>query len=381
MIEKQRSFKPPKEQSYFLFGPRGVGKSRLLSQLYPKALFIDLLHERTLTLFLSQPERLVSLIHPMKDNSVVVIDEVQRAPSLLSSVHRIMESNEFPKIKFVLTGSSSRKLKKAGVDLLAGRALIKNLYPFTAFEMGPSFNMKRALETGLVPLVVSANYPQETLDAYIGIYLKEEVKQEGLVRNLESFSRFLEVMCFSHGEIMNLSNVARESSIKRSTVDGYLSILEDLLLGYRIPTFKIKNRKQTVESEKFFYFDVGVFNSLCPQGILENPNQFKGQRLEGLVAQCLRAWISYRGKKEQLFFWRTHADTEVDFVVYGPSLFLAIEVKSTREVRPEHLRGLRSFAEDYPTAQRIFLYMGDHERVIQGVRCIPVGKYLLSLKS
>jgi uncharacterized protein len=310
----------------------------------------------------------------------VVIDEVQKAPQLLSKVHEIIESDDLPKVQFVLTGSSARKLKKEGVDLLAGRAVLKKMFPFTVVELGDEFSMSKALKYGLVPLIYFSDSPEDTLSSYVGMYLKEEVKQEGLVRNLESFTKFLEVMCFSHAEIINLSNVSRETAIKRSTIDGYLSILEDLLLGYRIQSFKVKNRKQTVESEKFYYFDVGIFKSLCPQGMLENANQFKGQALEGFLAQNINAWLAYRDKKEKLFFWRTMSGTEVDFIIYGPEKFLAIEVKATKDIKLEHLSGLRSFAEDYPKAQTLFLYTGKEEKIIKGIRCMPVEAFLKSLK-
>lgn len=376
----KRHFVGPAKQSYFLFGPRGVGKSRYLKQAYPKATSIDLLLEKNLLMYVSQPERLETLVLSLKNNSTIIIDEVQKAPQLLSTVHHILESDDFPKVQFVLTGSSARKLKAQGVDLLAGRALVKSMHPFMATELGSKFSLSKVLETGLIPLVWSSENPVETLDSYIGIYLKEEVKQEGLVRKVESFSRFLEVMCFSHAEIINLSNISRESGIKRTTLDGYMSILEDLLLGYRVHSFKIKNRKQTVESEKFYYFDIGVFKSLCPSGILENPEQFKGQALEGLVAQHLRAWTSYRNKKENLYFWRTAADTEVDFVVYGPNTFFAVEVKSSKTIKKEYLSGLKSFAEDYPKATRYFLYMGKEEHTINGIKCMPVELFLSNLQ-
>lgn len=374
-----RRFSPLTKQSYFLFGPRGVGKSRFLRLAHPEAIIIDLLNEKILTQYLSQPERLESLASAAKNNSVIIIDEVQKAPHLLSTVHRIIESDDFPRIQFILTGSSSRKLKKEGVDLLAGRALVKNMFPFMASELKEKFSFAKTLKVGLIPLVWSSEDPEETLASYIGMYLKEEVKQEGLVRKIETFSRFLEVMCFSHAEIINLSNVSREANIKRSTLDGYLSILEDLLLGFRIQSFKVKNRKDTVKSEKFYYFDIGVFKSLCPSGFLENQAQFKGQALEGLVAQHLKAWISYRNKKENLFFWRTNAGTEVDFVVYGPTTFTAIEVKSSTNIKPEHLRGLKSFAEDYPSAKKILVYCGKDEFLIDNIKCIPIETFLLSL--
>lgn len=375
----QRHLKLGKHRAVLLLGPRGVGKSRYLKMIYPNAVRIDLLNDKSLRRFLASSEELESIVATMKSDEVLVIDEIQKAPHLLTKVHEILESDQLPKVRFVMTGSSARKIKKQGVDLLAGRAVLKNLFPFMASELVSKFKMKQILEFGSVPLVWSAVDPTETLDSYIGAYLKEEIKQEGLVRNLESFTRFLEVMCYSHGEVINLSNVAREASIKRSTLDGYLSILEDLLLGYRIQSFKTKNRKQTVESEKFYYFDVGVFRSLCPQGFLDNGKQFSGQALEGLVAQNLKAWLSYRSQKEKLYFWRTQAGSEVDFVVYGPAQFLAIEVKASKEIKLEFLSGLRSFIEDYPNCKPIFVYQGTQEKIIKGIHCIPVEKFLASL--
>ncbi len=339
------------------------------------------MNDKTLTQYLSRPDRLYSLVQALKDGDTVIIDEVQKAPQLLAIVHDIMESESYPAVQFVLTGSSARKLKQDGVDLLADRAVVKNMFPFVATELKSHFSLKKALQHGLVPLVLGSEDPSETLDSYIGLYLKEEVKQEGLVRSLESFSRFLEVMCFSHAEIVNLSNVARDSAIKRSTIDGYLSILEDLLLGYRIPSFKIKNRKQTVESEKFYFFDVGVFKSLLPTGPLISENQFVGQMLEGLVAQHLMALCSYGNQGDKLYFWRTQSGTEVDFVVYGKKQFKAIEVKSVTEVKREFLSGLKSFAEDYPTAECIFVYRGSEVRIIDKIKCVPVEKFLLYLST
>lgn len=376
----KRKFSAPLTQSYFIFGPRGVGKSRFIKQAHSTATVIDLLLEKNLSLFLSQPERLETLVMSLPKQSTVVIDEVQRAPILLSTVHHILESDDFPIVQFILTGSSARKLKTQGVDLLAGRALVKRMHPFMAAELGKQFSLNRALSIGLVPLIWFSENPEDTLQSYIGVYLKEEVKQEGLVKKIEAFSKFLEVMCFSHAEIINLSNISRESSIRRSTLDGYMSILEDLLLGYRLSSFKIKNRKQTVESEKFYYFDVGIFKSLCPSGVLDNPEQFKGQALEGLVAQHLRAWTSYRNKKEQVYFWRTTANNEVDFIVYGPETLMAIEVKSAKTIKNEFLSGLKSFGEDYPKAERYLLYMGKEEHLINGIRCLPIEKFLLNLK-
>jgi predicted AAA+ superfamily ATPase len=380
VTEIQRFFQPPENQSYFLFGPRGTGKSRFLRNYYPKAQFLDLLDGATYFQYQNNPSRLNALVAAMNDNQTLVIDEVQKIPSLLSQVHQILESDEYPKIQFVLTGSSSRKLKRQGVDLLAGRAVLRHMHPFLACELGSSFNLQNSLQQGLIPLVLGSHQSDETLSSYISVYLREEVKQEGLVKNLEAFSRFLEALSFSHGEILNLSNISRECSVKRSTLDGYLEVLEDLLLGFRIPPFKKRNRKSTVDSEKFYFFDTGVFRSLRPIGPLDEPLKIQGPALEGLVIQNIKAWASYRQNKEQIYFWRTEAGNEVDIIIYGPKTFEAIEVKNTQKIRPEDLSGLQSFAKDYPTANLKLLYRGKTREKYHKIECIPVEDYLLSLR-
>jgi len=375
----QRLFNPPKKQSYFVFGPRGTGKSQFLRDLYPEAVTLDFLDEKTQFDYSVHPENLESVVEAMSDHEVLVIDEVQRAPMVLAKIHQIMEDPKFPKIIFVLTGSSARKLKREGVDLLAGRALVKTMHPFVASELGKShFSFETRLRLGMLPLVWAAANKKETLDSYIALYLKEEVKAERLVKNLSAFSRFLEAMTYSHGEVLNLSNMSRESGVKRSTCDGYLEILEDLLLGYRIPIFKKKNRKQTIDSDKFYFFDSGVFQALKPKGPLDDPSSTLGPALEGFVEQHLRAWVNYRNKNEQIYYWRTKSGNEVDFVIYGENTFQAIEVKNSVNVRNSDLSGLKSFISDYPQASPFLLYRGDKRLKIGNIKCIPVEDFLLS---
>lgn len=373
-----RFFQPPKKQSYFLFGPRGTGKSSFLKLKYPNAAVIDLLDDRTLIDLRNDSSRIEPLVNGLKKNSCVIIDEIQKAPQLLSKIHQIIESDHFPVLQFILTGSSARKLKRDGVDLLAGRALNMTMHPFMAAELGSKFNLDNALKYGTIPVIVDSENPKATLESYMATYIREEVLQEGLVRNLDSFSRFLEAISFSHAELLNLSNIARDCSVKRSTVDGFLSILEDLLIAYRIPSFKKQNRKHTVSSEKFYFFDCGIFNTIRPQGPL-NEMDYTGAALEGFVLQNLKAWIAYRGQSEQIFFWRTQAGNEVDFVIYGPKTFLAIEVKSTTKIRSSDLSGLNSFLTDYPKAQCLLLYRGKSIETHGQITCIPVQDYLLKL--
>jgi predicted AAA+ superfamily ATPase len=366
-------FLPVPESSFFLFGPRGTGKTTWLRETYPSALTVNLLRPDTFREFSARPERLHDLVQGAPPESVVVVDEVQRVPELLSVVHDLMEGPD--RRQFVLTGSRARKLRRGGADLLAGRALVKECHPFLAGEL-PDFDLERALLQGMIPLVYAASDPADTLRAYVGLYLEEEVRMEGWVRNVGDFSRFLEAVSFSHGQPLNVSNVARECQVRRKTVEGYLEVLEDLLLGFRLPVFARRASRSTTSHPKFYLFDTGVFRSLRPRGPLDRPEEIDGGALEGLVAQHLRALVSYRNLDEGLFFWRTRAGAEVDFVVYGPGSFWAIEVKNTRKVRPEDLRGLRSFRKEYPEAECILLYRGDERLRSSGVLCIPVEGFL-----
>jgi uncharacterized protein len=365
------------QASYFLFGPRGTGKSTWLRATYEDALWIDLLAPDVHRQYIARPERLRELVAGNPDKAVVIIDEVQKAPILLDVVHDLIERRAGP--RFVLTGSSARKLRREGVDLLAGRALLRHLHPFMAAELGDRFRMESALTQGLVPLIWDAEQPAEALKAYIGLYLREEVQMEGLVRQIGQFSRFLEAVSFSHGAALNLSAVARECQVSRKTVEGYLSILEDLLLSFQVPVFTKRAQRHLSAHPKFYWFDAGVFVATRPAGPLDRPEEIAGAALEGLVAQHLRAWIDYTGSDFTLSFWRTKSGNEVDFVVYGRDGFWAVEVKHTATIRPADLRGLRAFREDYPEATLRLLYRGRETLEIDGILCLPCEDFLMRL--
>lgn len=310
------------------------------------AVWVDLLEADEFRSYSAKPERLKELVLARSERKTVVIDEIQKVPELLSVVHFLIERKLG--LRFILTGSSSRKLKKTGADLLAGRVIKQTLHPFMAVELGKKFNLASALKQGLLPLVFSAADPDAVLRTYASLYVKEEVQMEGLVRNIGNFSRFLEAVSFSHGSLINISNVARECEVERKVVEAYVTILEDLLLAIRIPVFSKKAKRATITHPKFYYFDVGVYRSLRPRGPLDKPEEIEGAALEGLVAQHLIAWSFYRDEKNKVYFWRTAAGSEVDFIVYGEEVFWAIEVKNTSKIRPEDLRSLRSFKSEYP---------------------------------
>ncbi len=370
---RQRLFHPP-DTSFFLFGPRGTGKSTLVRARFPDALVIDLLDPAEERALAARPERLVERVAAAPPNGVVVLDEIQRVPALLDVVHALIEQKDGR--RFVLTGSSARKLRRGGVDLLAGRALLQSLHPFMAAELGDDFELQAALELGLVPVVVDAPEPQRTLRSYVGLYVREEVQQERLVRNVADFSRFLEAASLTHAAPLNLSNVARDCDVPRKTVEGYVTIMEDLLLAYRVPAFTKRASRAVTVHPKLFLFDAGVYRSLRPAGPLDRPEEIAGAALEGLVAQHLRAWVDYSENDARLHHWRTRSGAEVDLVVYGSGVFDAIAVKHTGTVRGADLRGLKSFAKDYPEARRLLLYRGEHAFVRDGIHILPCDEYL-----
>ncbi len=363
--------------SYFLFGPRGTGKSTWLRLQYPEALWIDLLEPEAHRLYAARPERLRNLVLAHPERAVVVVDEIQKVPNLLDVVHALIEQRD--DLRFVLTGSSARKLKRSGVDLLAGRALLRFLHPFMAAELGPRFDLDLSLRQGLLPLVWDAQEPAAALRAYVGLYLREEVQQEALVRDLGNFARFLEAVSFSHGAVLNVSDVARECQVSRKTVVGYLQVMEDLLLSFRLPVFTKRARRRLASHPKLYWFDAGVFASMRPASVLDSPQEIAGAALEGLVAQHLRAWIDYSDNDCRLAYWRTKSGNEVDFIVWGQAGFWALEVKHTTSIRPRDLRGLKAFREDYPEAEIRLLYRGNETILIDGIRCVPCADYLVGI--
>jgi len=372
MTKINRLFTIP-DSSFFLFGPRGTGKSTFVKGILTKdSLYIDFLDPETFRTYASYPETLLKVAEAHNPD-LIVIDEVQKVPQIMEVVHKILEEKH---IKFILTGSGARKLKKSGADLLGGRAFNCKMHPFTAEELGNSFSLTRSLQYGLIPVVEQSSDPVKTLSAYVDVYLREEIMAEGLVRNLGSFARFLETISFSHGTVLNVSNLARECQIQRNIVTGFIEILEDLLLGYRLQVFARRAKRKTASHPKFYFFDTGLYRRLRQRGPLDIESEITGPALEGLVGQHLRALIDLRLPEVHLYYWRSMAGNEVDFILYGGRTFCAIEVKHTQTIRPIDYNGLASFGDDYPEAKLLLLYSGKISMKHKNILVLPVAEFL-----
>ena len=367
-----RILKPPQEKSFFLFGPRGTGKTTWLKRNFPEALYFDLLNAGTYTELLARPERLENLI-PGKWTERVIIDEVQRVPQLLHEVHRLIESR---KLRFILTGSSARKLRRGEANLLAGRALTHFFYPLTVEELGADFNIKHSLKYGNLPSTYMEPEPEKFLESYVETYLREEVQQEGLTRSLGAFSRFLETASFAQAQLLNVSAVAREAGIGQKTAENYFEILEDLLIAERLPVFTRRAKRRMTAHPKFFFFDSGVYRALRPRGPLDSPEEIDGAALETLVFQELRAVNHYHEFGYDICFWRTAAGREVDFILYGPRGIYAIEVKRSGRTAEGMFAGLKAFEKEYPMARLYFLTGGEKEGWEGNISVMPVWAFL-----
>jgi uncharacterized protein len=346
----------PASRSCLLLGPRQTGKSTLVRSLLPRRSWsVDLLQQDAFLRYSKQPERFRLEVEAKAraGTRVVFVDEIQRVPALLQEIHGLIEAR---RIRFLLTGSSARKLRRGGANLLAGRAATRRLHPLTLAEQGDLFDLERTLRYGSLPAVVTGSErdARELLASYAETYLREEVQAEALVRNLGGFARFLDVVAAENGGIVNASAVARDASLAPRTVQEYYQILEDTLLGRRIEPWRKSPRARLVGHPRFYLFDPGVTNALA--GRLGAPPDpvWRGRLFEQwVVLECLRI-LDYRQSEARAFYWRTHSGAEVDLLVERHGrLRLAVEIKAKRTVGGADLSGLRSFAEAHPNVRRI----------------------------
>ncbi len=344
------------QSSIFLFGPRGTGKTSWVKAHLPDDLYFDFLDFSIFSALSADPSRLGNLI-PEGYKGWVILDEVQRVPAILNEVHRLIESR---KLRFLLTGSSARGLRRKGVNLLAGRALTYYMHPLVVQEIGKDFVLDHALTFGLLPVALQHPDPSKYLESYVQTYVREEVLQEGLTRNIGAFTRFLEIASFSQASVLNFSEIARELRINRLVVAHYFDILEDLLLAKRISTFTKRAKRKMVAHQKFYFFDTGIYRFLRPSGPLDTSEEGDGAALETLFFQSVAAINDYFDLGYKIYFWRTSAGAEVDFVLYGPRGLHAFEIKRTAHISPKTFKGLKAFKEDYPEAKLHLLNLSKH---------------------
>lgn len=352
------------DSSIFLFGARQTGKSTILRQQFPNAIYIDLLDSSIKERYRRNPTLLYEMLNGKPEGTLVIIDEIPEVPTLLDEVHRlIVESG----LVFILCGSSARKLKRKGHNTLGGRAFPVYLYPFVSAEI-PEFDIDRAVTFGMLPPHYLAKNPSRLLAGYINVYLKEEIKEEALVRNLDAFQRFLEVAALTDGEIVNNANIAQDCGVRATTVNAYFDILEDTLMGYRIPAFRKVMKRRLMLAPKFYYFDIGVANHLLHRKELVRGSADYGHAFEHLVIQEIYTWLQYTHSEEELSYWHTYTGIEVDAVIGDARV--AIEIKSAEEIQRRHLKGLKAFADEYPESRRILVSLDKLSRTIDGIECL-----------
>lgn len=363
------------DESVFLFGARQTGKTTLLKKQFPNAIYFDLLQTDVLNRFRQRPALLRESLEQANEGTLVIIDEIQQIPELLNEIHWLITNKQ---IRFILCGSSARKLKRQGVNTLGGRAVPQYLFPFVSCEI-PDFNIDRAVNNGMIPRHYMKENPTSLLKAYVGVYLREEIQAESLVRNLTGFSRFLEIAAMTDGEMVNYLNIASDCGVSANTVKEYFQILEDTLVGYMIPAFTKKAKRKVVQSPRFYLFDVGVTNYLLGRTNLRRGTTDYGHAFEHIVIQELVAYLNYTDNPNKLSYWRTYTQVEVD-VILGDAK-VAIEIKSVEEVLPKHLKGLKSFADEHPDCRRIIVSLDRFNRVVDGIEHVYVYDFFKKLWS
>jgi len=359
--------------SVFLWGARQVGKTTLLEQSYKNAVYYDLLQSKVFERFLRNPSLLSEEVEELEAGRLVIIDEIQKVPQLLDEVHSLIQKKG---IRFIMSGSSPRKLKRVGANLLGGRALRLMLHPLVSAEI-PDFDIIKAINNGMMPRHYLLQNPRERLRAYIGVYLDEEIREEALSRKLASFARFLEVAALSNGEMVIYKNIAQDCGIDHRTVKEYFEIVKDTLLGYFIPAFTLTKKRKAIQAPKFYFFDVGIANYLLNRSNLLPGSADFGHAFEHFIIQELTAFLSYKKSNEELSYWRSNTGYEVDAIIGKGRV--AIEIKSTEEVSSRHTKGLKAFQEDFPDVRPVIVSFDKNKRVMNGIEVFPVKQFLKNL--
>ena len=365
--------------AFFLFGPRGTGKSTWTKSHLADALVLDLLRSELLVRYERDPAQFRAEVLAQPRTRWIVLDEVQRAPRLLDEVHLLFEQHGYK--RFALTGSSARKLKRGAANLLAGRAIMKQLFALTTDEIGDAGSIPQRLQYGSLPLSVTADDDdarEQFLRAYVATYLTEEIKAEALVRQLGSFTRFLTVAALAAGQTTNVSGIARDAGVSRETARGYFDVLVDTLIGSWLPAYRPRAKVKEVALPKFYWFDTGVLNAAVGAFDQPMPADWQGVLLEHLVFHELQAHVHYRGIKGSLGYWATPSGSEVDFLWWHGSKTVAIEVKHGTTYRSEYRKGLASLLSS-TKATTYIVYRGDRALEVDGTRVLPIDVFLRRL--
>ena len=375
MFKRELRLPPPGTETFFLWGPRQTGKSTLLRQAYPEALWIDLLKSEEFRRYLQNPELLREELATQTTRQVV-IDEVQKVPDLLDEVHWHLENSD---VQFALCGSSARKVKRGAANLLGGRAVRRELFGLTAGEIGDQFDLTRLLNNGYLPRIYTSERPVRLLNAYVSDYLKEEIASEAVVRNVPAFAEFLTAAALSDTEPVNYSNIARDTGVTSHTVKSYFEILVDTLLGRWLPAYRRRPKRRVSVAAKFYFADIGVVNHLARRGKLSPRSELYGKAFENWVHHELVAHDSYSESFSQLSFWRLSTGVEVDFILND--LEVAIEAKATAKVSDNHLVGLRELAKEHPNVgTRIVVSLEPRtRRTNDGILILPANEFVARL--
>ena len=359
-------------KSFFLFGPRATGKTTLIrQQLAETATIIDLLDSRYFLRLSSAPHELESIIAAAPAD-IIVIDEIQRIPELLNEIHRLIESQN---LTFLLTGSSARKLRRGKANLLAGRVWSAGMFPLIYQEI-IDFNLERYLHYGGLPAVYLSEYPEEELDAYVNTYLKEEILAEGLIRRLPPFSRFLKTIALANGEMINFTKLANDCQVPPSTATEYVALLEDTLVGFLLPAWTESKKRKAIKTGKFYFFDPGITHILAGTEALDRNSNLYGKSFEQFICMELRAYLSYTRKKLTLTYWRSKNGHEVDFLLGTRT---AIEVKATKKISSNDLKGLKYLKEEGVFQNFILVSQDPISTLTDNILALPWEKFLTDL--
>lgn len=354
------------DEGMFLFGARQTGKSTLLKERFKGKIYYDLLDPELRKYFKRNPNALKEALSDKPAGTLVIIDEIQKVPELLDIVHSLMVGRG---LWFILSGSSARKIKKTGANTLGGRAIPETLYPLVWPEV-TDFQLDRAVQNGMIPRHYMVPDATKRLKGYVEVYLNEEIREEGEVRELEAFERFMEVAAISDGEMLNYTNIASDCGVSVKTVQSYFQILYDTLIGYQIPAYRKEVRRKVVQAPKFYYFDVGLANYLMGRQSLKRGTDDYGHAFEHLVMQEIIAYKGYNDKKDIISYWRTYDKKEVDVIIGDAKV--AIEIKSSEQVKSRHRAGLKAFKDEHPDCRLILVSLEPLSRIVDNIELINV---------